>query len=128
MAGRFVASDPGGSGHKIINDGVFRKSGGNGKSAIEWDFLNDGSLEVQRGTLEFRRPISGTGSIVVTGKNAKLIAPSIVQDSLIIGGKFQAAAMEPISSVVDVPEPSVLTLLVLTCLLLGGGYLSIFSR
>jgi hypothetical protein len=118
----------GGSGHQVINDGVFRKSGGNGKSAIEWDFLNDGSLEVQSGTLEFRRPISGTGSIVVSGKNAKLTAPSIVQDSLIIGGNLQAAAMEQTNHVIEVPEPSVLTLLVFACLLLGGRCFAIFSR
>jgi hypothetical protein len=116
-----------GLGHKVINEGVFRKSGGNGKSAIEWDFLNDGSLEVQCGTLEFRRPISGTGTIVVTGKNAKLTAPSIVQDSLIIGGVARSAASSA-NNAVEVPEPSVLTLLIFACLLLGGRCFSFFSR
>jgi hypothetical protein len=95
-----------GLGHTFNNAGIFRKSAGKGTSVIDWGFVNTGTLEVQSGTLDLRRGLTGAGTTIVSGKGVTLIAPSLVQDTLIIGSVTAMDMAEPESNFSAVPEPS----------------------
>jgi autotransporter-associated beta strand protein len=68
--------------------------------------------------------ISGTGSTLV-GNGAVLNVPSLVQDTLTIGGDYSAivSMASPVTQTVAVPEPSVLALLATLAVALAAGYL-----
>src|SRR5205807_1639028 len=97
----------------ISNAGTFTKSAGSGTSAVPWAFANSGTLQVQRGTLSFTRPVTVDGLGILTGtlpgavrvgaawtgttRNADLYSPQITMTFTGPGNEFAPQLLEAMS-------------------------------
>jgi hypothetical protein len=83
---RFSESDSGGAPASTIeNDGLFEKTAGKGTAEIDVAFVNNGTIEVDSGTLWLKGGLSGSGDVVIHG-GTLLVGPGATPFAVHDGG------------------------------------------
>ena len=104
------------SGGSITNNGMFSKNNSPGTTTIEADFQNNGTLEIQSGTLNFNQilvnAVDGTlqGSAILNITNAVFnnngnINPGTSPGILTIGGDYSQGATSTLNIEINGPNP-----------------------
>ena len=83
---------------RIVNNGLFEKTGGTGTSVIAPNFVNGNGVSVGSGTLDFTGAVTGTGTDTIsTGATLEF-------DSTVASG--QAIAFSGANAVLDLTDPT----------------------